>query len=193
MKQRRCRSQWRHRWRNARLATVWVWVRPGAFRLIWEDIAVPWWKEFQPSIMNTRSDCSQSDDAQLNLDCPCTIERESHRCQLVYCRCTCKIDTAQLPIQVQQLLSLLHYLIADRMKKLVSATGLSRMLYDLAGSAIFKMAAYPIWRHAKPEVPISACRQDRNIIATCFIYVFRIQLFNGYDKIVVRFNRKCKI
>jgi len=37
---------------------VWVWVRPNAFRLIWEDL-VPWWKEIQPSIINARSDRSQ--------------------------------------------------------------------------------------------------------------------------------------
>jgi len=106
------------RWRNARLATVWVWVRPSAFRLVWEDLAVPWWKEIQPSIMNATSDRSQSDDAALDLDCACTIERKSHWFQLVFCRCTCKVDTAQLPTWGQQLLSVLNYLIADRVKKL---------------------------------------------------------------------------
>jgi len=78
VKQRRCRSQWRPRWHNANLATVWVWVRPGAFRLIWEDLVALWWKEIQPSIMNARSDRSQIDDAALDLDCANRIERESH-------------------------------------------------------------------------------------------------------------------
>ena len=77
--------------------------------------------------VEARSARSQSDGAVLDLDFVCTIERESRWRQQVYCRYTCKVDSARHPTLGQQKLPEPRCSNADRMKKLL-------LLYNLVGA-----------------------------------------------------------
>jgi len=77
--------------------------------------------------------------------CASTIKRESPYCQLVHCRCKCKVDTAQLPTWGQQLLSVHHYYYNHRLHEEIGTAWSQSPLWSALTTKSFTQWYWVVW------------------------------------------------